>query len=135
MSMSGARFLRSRALARPMSLRAHHGPAASKSSAKVGEVVVFEAKVENKGTGEDSVMLLVEGLKEGALGKPVEFAFSFDPPAVGVRPKARERVAFSWTAALPPGRSAFTFRGKLVLRRVLDGSLVEERPLDLYVSS
>lgn len=127
--------MRSRAFARSMSLRAHSGPAPTKSSAKVGDVVVFEAKVENKGTGEDSVALLVEELKEGALGKPVEFAFSFDPPAVGVRPKARERVSFSWTAALPPGKTAFTFRGKLVLRRVMDGALVEERPLDLYVSS
>lgn len=135
MSTSGARFLGSRAVGGRMSLRAHNGPAPAKTSAKVGEVVVFEAKVENKGTGEDSVMLLVEELKEGALGKPVEFAFSFDPASVGVRPKARERVAFSWTAALPPGKTAFTFRGKLVLRRVLDGSLVEERPLDLYVSS
>ena len=117
-----------------MPLRAHNGPAPSVKSAKVGQRVEFTAKVENGGAAEESVMLAVEELKEGALGKPVAFAFSFDPPAVAVRAKSRQQVAFAWTAALPPEKTAFTFRGKLVLRTT-GGALVGSAPLDLYVSS
>jgi hypothetical protein len=117
-----------------MALRAQDPVTPSKKSAKAGERVEFAAKVENTGAGEELVTLMVEELKEGALGKPVSFAFSFDPPSVGVRPKSRSRVSFAWTATLPEGKTAFTFRGKLVLRRT-DGALVGTAPLDLYVTS
>ncbi|HET6403820.1 MAG TPA: hypothetical protein VFH78_04180 [Candidatus Thermoplasmatota archaeon] len=118
-----------------MALRATSGPAPTKKSAKVGERVEFAAKVENTATAEESVALMVEELKEGALGKAVAFAFSLDPPAHAVPPKSRKALTFAWTAALPEGKTAFTFRGKLVLRRVHDGALVGSAPLDLYVAS
>src|SRR3712207_1957232 len=117
-----------------MALRATNGPTPSTRSAKAGERVEFRAKVENTASAEESVTLAVEELTEGALGKPVAFAFSFDPPAFGIPPKSRRQVAFAWTAALPPGKEAFTFRGRLVLRRA-DGALAGSEPLDLYVSS
>ena len=117
-----------------MALRATNGPAPEKKSAKVGERVEFRAKVENTASAEESVTLAVEGLKEGALATPVAFAFSFDPPAIAVPPRSRREVAFAWTAALPEGKTAFTFRGKVVLRRA-DGALAGSEPLDLYVSS
>lgn len=117
-----------------MALRATNGPTASTKAAKVGDVVSFDAKVENTGSAEESVALAVDDLKEGSLGTPVAFVFSFDPPSIAVRPKSRERVAFRWTAALPEGKTAFTFRGKMVLRRTSDGMLVGTAPLDLYVS-
>lgn len=100
----------------------------------MGERVEFAAKVENTGAAEASVALFVEELKEGALGKPVAFAFSFEPPAQALPPKSRKAVSFAWTAALPEGKGAFTFRGKLVLRAT-DGALAGSAPLDLYVSS
>jgi hypothetical protein len=115
-----------------MALRATNGPAPSKKSAKAGEVVEFLAKIENTAAAEESVMLAVEELKEGALGKPLSFAFSIDPASIAIPPKSRKQVAFAWTAVLPEGKTAFTFRGKLVLRRV-DGSLAGTAPLDLYV--
>lgn len=108
-----------------MALRATSDPAPATRSAKVGDRVEFTAKVENGGAAEETVLLAVEDLKE-------PFAFSFDPPAVGVRGKSRQRVAFAWTAALPEGRDALTFRGRLVLRAT-DGRLVGSAPLDLYV--
>jgi hypothetical protein len=117
-----------------MALRAHDGPTPSTKSTTIGGRVEFTAKVENSGQADESVFLSVEELKEGALGKPVAFAFSFDPPAVGLRAKSRSRIGFSWTAALPPEKPAFTFRGKLVLRRTTDGALIATAPLDLYVS-
>lgn len=117
-----------------MALRAHHGPAPAKRSARLGERVEFAAKVENTGSVEEAVALTVEELKEGALAKPVAFLFSFDPPSVPVRPKSRHHVGFSWEAAVPADKTAFTFRGKLALRRVADGALVASTPLDLYVS-
>ena len=118
-----------------MALRTTTDLAPSVRSAKVGQVVEFRAKVENTGGAEESVALSVEELKEGALGRPLTFAFSFDPPAATVPPKGRAAVSFSWTAALPPEKGAFTFRGRLVLRRTLDGALVGSAPLDLYVGS
>lgn len=117
-----------------MALRAHNGPAPTKKSAKVGERVEFTAKIENTAAATESVALLVEGLAEGALAKPVAFAFSFDPPAHGAPPKTRKVLTWSWIAALPEGKTAFTFRGKLVLRQT-DGALVGSAPLDLYVSA
>lgn len=117
-----------------MALRATSGPAPDRRSAKVGERVEFRAKVENTATSEESVALMVEELKEGALGKPVAFAFSLDPPALAVPPKGRAVVSYAWSAALPDGKDAFTFRGKLALRRTNDGALVGSAPLDLYVS-
>lgn len=117
-----------------MALRAHNGPAPSRRSAKVGERVEFSAKVENTAAAEESVALVVEELREGALAKPVPFAFMLDPPAQAVPPKTRKVLTFGWTAALPDGKTAFTFRGKLVLRRTGDGVLVGSAPLDLYVS-
>ncbi|HVM44698.1 MAG TPA: hypothetical protein VM582_02090 [Candidatus Thermoplasmatota archaeon] len=118
-----------------MALRATSGPAPDRTSAKVGERVEFRAKVENTATAEESVALFVEELKEGALGKPVAFAFTLDPPAQAVPAKSRRALAFAWTAALPEGKPAFTFRGRLVLRRTNDGALVGSEPLNLYVSS
>lgn len=115
-----------------MALRVHEGPAARARSASVGDRVEFSAKVENKAALEESVLLTVEGLKEGALARPVAFTFVFDPPAASLRPKTRTVVVFTWIAALPEGKDAFTFRGELVLRK-LDGSLVGKAPLDLYV--
>lgn len=108
-----------------MTLRATTGPAADRRSARVGDRIEFSAKVENGGASEATVLLAVEELKE-------PFAFALDPPAVAVRGKSRQRVAFAWTAALPEGKPALTFRGKLVLRAT-DGRLVGSAPLDLYV--
>lgn len=116
-----------------MALRTTSPPAPSARSAKPGDVVTFGAKVENTGAAAETVTLAVEGLKEGALGKEVAFAFAFDPPAASVPAKSRSRVEFRWRAALPEGKEAFTFRGKLVLRAP-DGRLVGDAPLDLYVS-
>lgn len=118
-----------------MALRATNGPAPSTKSAKAGDRVLFRAKVENTTAAEESVALFVEDLKEGALGKPVEYVFAMDPPAIAVRGKSRAQVEFAWTAGLPPGKPAFTFRGRLVLKRLPDGALVGSTPLDLYVSS
>ena len=109
-----------------MALRATSDPAQSVRSAKPGDVVLFSAKVENSGAAAQTVALAVEGLKE-------PFAFAFDPPAASVAAKSRSRVEFRWRAALPEGKTALTFRGKLVLRAA-DGRLVGEAPLDLYVS-
>lgn len=116
-----------------MALRTTSDLASSTRSAKAGDVVSFGAKVENTGAAAETLVLAVEELKEGAVGKPVAFAFSFDPPAASVGPKTRARVEFRWRAALPDGKDAFTFRGKLVLRAT-DGRLVGSAPLDLYVS-
>lgn len=118
-----------------MALRTTTDLAPSTRSASVGQPVEFRAKVENSGAAEESVTLAVEELKEGALGKPLAFAFEFHPPAVSVPKKGRAVVAFTWTAALPPDKPAFTFRGKLVLRRTTDGALVGTAPLELYVGS
>jgi hypothetical protein len=57
----------------------------------------------------------------------------FAPDSVAIRPKSRQQVVFCWTATLPDGKDALTFRGKLVLRRVEDGALSGSAPLDLYV--
>ena len=108
-----------------MSLRATTDPAPAKRSARVGERVEFSAKVENGGAADATLLLAVEEARE-------PFPFSFDPPAVAVRGKSRQRVTFAWTAALPEGKTALTFRGKLVLRGA-DGRLVGSAPLDLYV--
>ncbi|HEX2021701.1 MAG TPA: hypothetical protein VHH36_03260 [Candidatus Thermoplasmatota archaeon] len=115
-----------------MALRATSAPAPDRRSARSGERVEFRAKVENTGADAARVALFVEDLKEGALGKPVDFAFAFEPPAQEVPRKSRKGLAFAWTAATPPGRDAFTFRGRLVLRAA-DGAVVGEAPLDLYV--
>lgn len=109
-----------------MALRAHNGPAPSTRSAKAGDRVEFRAKVENTAAASESVALFVEDLKE-------TFVFEFDPPAHGVPPKARKALTWTWTAALPEGKPALTFRGKLVLRRTTDGALIHDEPLDLYV--
>lgn len=109
-----------------MALRATSDPAPAKRSATVGERVEFTAKVENSGAADGAVTLAVEELKEA-------FPFAFDPPTVAVPAKSRQRVAFSWTAALPEGKPALTFRGKLVLRAA-DGKVVGSAPLDIYVS-
>lgn len=110
-----------------MALRTTTTLAPSTRSAKVGDRVEFGAKVENSGPAEATLVLAVEGLK-------APFAFSFDPPAVAVPAKGRARVSFAWTAALPEGSGALTFRGTLVLRAT-DGKLVGSAPLDLYVSA
>lgn len=116
-----------------MSLRATTGPSPSTKSAYVGQVVTVAAKVENTGAGPAHVGCHVEGLVEGALARPVAFAFLFEPTSVEVAGKSRKALSFTWKAALPEGKDAFTFRGKLVLREVTTGALVGEVPLDLYV--
>lgn len=118
-----------------MALRATSGPTLSTRSVVVGKPVQVSVKVENTGAGEESVGLWVEDLKEGALGKPYSHPFVFDPPAAAVPGKARKSLSFTWTAELPEGKTAHTFRGRLVLKRTTDGALVGEAPLDLYVSS
>lgn len=116
-----------------MALRATTGPVLSPKSAKIGEVVTVTAKVENSGAGAATVGCHVEGLVEGALAKPVAFAFLFDPPSQEVAGKSRKALTFRWTAALPEGKDAFTFRGRLVLREVTTGALVGQADLDFYV--
>lgn len=110
-----------------MSLRATNGPAASTRSAKRGERVEFRAKVENTGSAEETVTLAVEDLKE-------PYAFRLEPDAHAVPAKGRKALVWTWTAALPEGKDALTFRGKLVLRRA-DGALAGSAPLDLYVEA
>lgn len=117
-----------------MALRATSPPAPEKKSARVGERIVFRAKIENTAATDETLALHVEDLKEGALGKPVAYAFTFDPPTIAIGPKTRKVVEFAWIAGLPEGKPAFTFRGKLVLRRA-DGEPAGFAPLDLYVSS
>lgn len=116
-----------------MALRATTGPVLSAKSATVGQEVTVSAKVENSGAGAAIVGCHVEGLSEGALAKPVAFAFLFDPPGVEVSGKSRKALQFRWKADLPEGKDAFTFRGKLVLREVTTGTLVGQVDLDLYV--
>lgn len=116
-----------------MALRATTGPALSVKSAYVGREVVVSAKVENSGAGAATVGCHVEGLVEGAMSRPVEFAFLFDPASVEVPGKSRRSVQFRWKAALPETKDAFTFRGKVVLREVTTGALVGQAELDLYV--
>ena len=116
-----------------MALRATTGPTPSTKSAYVGQAVSVAAKVENSGAGAASVGCHVEGLVEGALAKPVSFAFLFEPPSAEVAGKSRKALTFTWKAALPEGKDAFTFRGRLVLRETTSGALVGEAPLDLYV--
>ena len=116
-----------------MALRATTGPAVSTKSAYVGQVVTVTGKVENTGVGTATVGCHVEGLVEGPLARPVAFSFLFEPPSVEVSGKSRKAVSFTWKAALPEGKDAFTFRGRLVLRDVLTGALAGEAPLDLYV--
>ena len=116
-----------------MALRATTGPTLSTKSATVGQEVRVSAKVENGGAGPATIGCHVEGLVEGALAKPLPFAFLFEPAGVEVPGKSRKVVSFAWTAALPEGKDAFTFRGKLVLRAMADMKVVGEAPLDLYV--
>lgn len=116
-----------------MALRTTTGPALSSKSASVGQVVTVSAKVENTGVGGATVGCHVEGLVEGALAKPVAFAFLFEPTSVEVSGRSRKAVSFAWKADLPEGKDAFTYRGKLVLRDVLTGALVGQADLDLYV--
>lgn len=119
----------------PMALRATNGPALDRKSARVGEIVTVSAKVENTAQVEESVTLAVEDVREGALARPVDYAFSFDPPSIAIPPKSRRAVSFSWRAGVPADKPAFTFRGRLVLRRSTDGALVGAAPLDFYVGS
>jgi hypothetical protein len=116
-----------------MALRATSGPTLSTRSAYVGQVVTVTTKVENSGVGPAHVGCHVEGLVEGALARPVSFGFLFEPASVEVPGKSRKALPFTWMAALPEGKDAFTFRGRLVLREVTSGALVGECPLDLYV--
>lgn len=110
-----------------MSLRATSDPTPSTRSATVGDRIEFGAKVENGGPLDASVALVVEDLKD-------DFAFVFDPPERVVPRKSRARVTFAWTAALPPGKDALTFRGRLALRTT-EGKLIGSAPLDLYVTT
>lgn len=117
-----------------MALRATGGPSLGGKSATVGQEVTVSAKVENTGAGSATVGCHVEGLVEGAMSKPVDFAFLFDPVGVEVPGKSRKSLQFRWVAALPEGKDKFTFRGKVVLREVTSGALVGQTDLDLYVS-
>ena len=109
-----------------MALRATSGPEPSTRSARLGETVAFRAKVENTASGPASVALFAEDLNAGVM--------AFDPPAFAVPAKSRKAVQFAWTAALPEGKEAHTWRGKLVLRDADSGQLAGEAALDLYVS-
>lgn len=117
-----------------MALRASNGPTLSTRSAKVGDTVTVAAKIENSGAGKAHVSCYVEDLKEGPLAKPVPYSFLFDPLVLEIPGKTRKVVSFAWTAALPEGKEAFTFRGRLTLKESDTGRLVGEAPLDLYVS-
>ncbi|MFA5860739.1 MAG: hypothetical protein WDA16_03500 [Candidatus Thermoplasmatota archaeon] len=116
-----------------MSLRASTGPTLSTRSATVGQVVTITVKVENSSLAQEVVALHVEALREGALGKPLDHPFVFEPPSALLPPKSRKPLIFTWVASLPVGRDAHTFRGKLVLRVAGSGRLVASVPLDLYV--
>ncbi|HUR70241.1 MAG TPA: hypothetical protein VM370_13435 [Candidatus Thermoplasmatota archaeon] len=116
-----------------MALRATSGPAPVKKSARVGDRLEFCAKIENTSEGEEVVALVVEGLTEGPLAKQVDFAFAFEPARVVAKPRTRTTATWTWVAALPAGKTSFTFRGRLALERA-DGTLVSRAPLDLYVS-
>lgn len=109
-----------------MALRATSGPELSTRSVKVGASVELRAKVENTSGAEETVSASAEGLKEGVI--------VFAPPSLPVPSRSRKPLAFSWTATLPDGRDALTYRGRIVLRRVGDGALVGEAPLDIYVA-
>src|SRR5579872_2273308 len=99
-----------------MALRATSGPEPSTRSARLGEAVVVRAKVENTAPGPATVALAAEDLTAGVM--------SFDPPAFAVPAKSRKAVQFAWRAALPEGKDAHTWRGKLVLRDAESGQLV-----------
>lgn len=113
--------------ARRMALRATSGPELSTRSARPGDVVTIRAKVENTAAAPANVALFAEDLKEGVM--------AFDPPAASVPAKARKAMEFAWRAALPEGKDAHTWRGKLVLRDAESGRLVGEAALDVYVSN
>lgn len=108
-----------------MALRASSGPTQSTRSLKAGEALVISAKVENTAGEPAELELVLDDAKH-----PMTFA----PTRVTVAPKTRERVAFTWSAALPEGTDALTYRGKLVLRAAPDGKVVGSAPLDVYVS-
>jgi hypothetical protein len=108
-----------------MALRATSGPTLATKSLDVGGVLTVTAKVENTASGEETVSLYAEELKEGLV--------QFEPLAVPVPGKSRRSVSFSWRAELPDGRDALTYRGKLVLRSTDTGQLVGSAPLDVYV--
>ena len=109
-----------------MALRATSGPEPSTRSAKTGEAVTFRAKVENTAAAPASVALFAEDLKEGVM--------AFDPLSAAVPAKSRKPLQFVWTAALPEGKDAHTWRGSLVLRDAQSGQIVGRASLDLYVS-
>ena len=109
-----------------MALRATSGPTLVSRSAAPGAPVTVTAKVENTGAAEERVTLTAAGLPDGA-------SIVFDPPAAVVPAKSRKTLTFTWTAALPPGKPALTYRGKLVLAQTDTGRLVGQSDLDLYV--
>lgn len=108
-----------------MALRASSGPTLSTRSGVVGVVVKANAKIENSATTDAHVSLFAEGSPHSIV---------FEPVAVVVPAKSRERVEFTWTASLPEGVDAKTLRGKLILRDSDSGRTVGEAPLDIYVS-
>lgn len=116
-----------------MALRASNGPSLSTRSATVGQVVTVSVKIENSSSADESVLVAVEELKEGALARPLEHPFVFEPASAIVPGKSRKALSFAWTASLPSGKDAFTFRGKLVVRHAGSRELVASVPLDLYV--
>lgn len=118
-----------------MAVRATSGPTLSTRSARVGDAITLLAKIENTGAEPVRVAAAIEDVHEGALRKPVEHRLAVEPATAEVPPKSRRAVEFRFTASLPEGKTAFTFRGKVTLRREADGALVGEAPLDLYVSS
>lgn len=116
-----------------MPLRASSGPTLSTRSATVGQSVTITVKVENSSMAQEVVALHAEELREGALGKPLDHPFVFEPASAALPPRSRKSLTFTWVASLPAGRDAHTFRGKLVLREASSGRLVASVPLDLYV--
>lgn len=110
-----------------MAVRAATDLALAKRSLKVGEPMEAGAKLENSGTEAVEVVLHVENLN-------VEHDVTFAPTSLTLAPKSRTRATFSWTATLPDGKDALTYRGKLVLRRLDDMKVVASAPLDVYVA-
>ncbi len=117
-----------------MALRATNAIEIAPRSVKVGQPVTIRAKIENKGAAIERVSCAAE-LVEGAMRRPMDFPFALEPASVDVAAKTRTNVEFRWIAALPPGKEALTFRGKIVLSQPGSGVVVAAAPLDVYVSN
>jgi hypothetical protein len=115
-----------------MSLRLHGDLKAVPQSVVVGQGVVVEARVENKGASEGEARLDVELRAVGGKPPPLQMTFAPAAPAT-VRPKKREDLRFIWRAELPEGVPALTFRGTIILRDAQTGQDLGRGTLDVYV--